>query len=398
MHPLFIDDVVRFLLRRWAAVLVVAAIPGAAFFVSVIVSPPLADDLFPVVRASDPARPGAGFGRLPMPAVVKGLYVTSDAAGHRTMLPRLVSLVDRTELNALVIDVKNSRGELAFVSDAKELAPFIEKRPALGRLSEFTAPLKEKKIYLIARVFVFQDSAYAAKMPQFAVERSGGGLWRDHKGIPWLDPAAKEVWKYNAAVAREAYEGGFDEVQFDYIRFPSDGTLSTIIYPVYDGKKTRSQVMEEFFGYLDAELRRKRGIPISVDLFGLTMWNHEGDLNIGQRLDIAAPHFDAISPMVYPSHYPAGFNGYGNPAAFPYEVIRDNMAKAKPLLARLAEESEDVRPIATIRPWLQDFDLGSQYDAAQVRAQIRAAMEGGASGWLIWNARNVYTEGAFESD
>jgi hypothetical protein len=352
----------------------------------------------PAIEAVRPPRP--------IPETVKGIYVTSLTAGSPRLFGRLVDLVDRTELNALVIDVKNGNGELAFEPKDEGLKPFVEKTPALGNLEEFTAPLREKGIYLIARVFVFQDPAHVARRPDLAIGRKGGGIWRDNRGTPWVDPASFEAWKYTVAVAREAYDGGFDEIQFDYIRFPSDGSLGTIEYRIHDGsKKIREEVLADFFAYLDKELRQKRRIPISADLFGLVMVQHDNDLGIGQRLEPAARKFDVISPMVYPSHYASGFGGFANPASYPYEVVRDSMTEGKKVFDKLLAERERFRQenpstvppkVASLRPWLQDFDLGADYTPAMVRAQIRAAMEGGASGWLIWNAKNVYSEGAFE--
>ncbi|KPJ85304.1 hypothetical protein AMJ57_03640, partial [Parcubacteria bacterium SG8_24] len=328
---------------------------------------------------------------------------SASTAGYGSRYSELVRLVEETELNTLVVDVKNHRGELAFRPKAPALQPYSEERPQLGDLEEFTRPLREKGIYLIARIFVFQDPAYAERHPEWALQRQWGGVWTDYRGVKWLDPASQEVWKYNVAVAREAFRGGFDEIQFDYIRFPSDGNMSSISYPVYDGQVAKRQVIKDFFRFLDNQLRVRYGIPISADLFGLTMWNHESDLNIGQMLADALPHFDFISPMVYPSHYPAGFNGLENPAAFPYAVIKDNLERGALVYEalRAAEEARDgegesylPQRLGTIRPWLQDFDLGAVYTASMVRDQMRASLEGGASGWLLWNARNVYTEGA----
>ncbi len=337
------------------------------------------------------------------PDFVKGIYITTSTVGWKTRFDELVALVGRTELNALVIDVKDYRGAIAFAPQSEDLKPYAADPAPLGNLAELTAPLKEKGIYLIARLFVFQDPIYAEANPAQAVQRSYGGLWRDYRGIPWLDPAARKVWQYNAAIAKEAFVGGFDEVQFDYIRFPSDGSLQTMSFPVWDRQKPKYEVMADFFTYLDNELRIKNGMPISVDLFGLTMWQHDYDLNIGQRLRDSLPHFDFISPMVYPSHYPAGFNGYPNPAVRPYDVVYLNLLRGNELVdslaaedaARLADDSS-VRPVrlATFRPWIQDFDLGAVYTADLVRAQMEAAEDGGASGWLLWNAANRYTESA----
>jgi hypothetical protein len=252
-------------------------------------------------------------------------------------------------------------------------------------------------------VFVFQDPWLVAKKPGYAVQRKGGGVWRDRRGTPWVDPAERDVWKYDAAIAREAYASGFDEVQFDYIRFVSDGDLRAVAYPAYDGKTPKAEVIAAFFSYLDTELRAKHGIPISADLFGLVMDQHETDLGIGQRLEPAARHFDFVSPMVYPSHYAKGYQGFANPAAHPYDVARHSLVAGWPVLEKLEAEDAALKEknpglslrVATIRPWLQDFDLGAHYTAEMVKDQMKAAVEAKASGWLFWNAKNVYTASAY---
>ncbi len=338
-----------------------------------------------------------------LPDFVKGIYVSAATAGASKRFAQLVDLVDRTELNAMVIDVKDGNGAIAFAPTTAALKPYAAAKPEIGELSAFTKPLHEKGIYLIARVFVFQDPWLVEKRPELAVKRQGGGVWRDRRGTPWLDPASREVWKYNAAIAREAYAGGFDEVQFDYIRFLSDGHMASAVYPAYDGKTAKADVIRSFFAYMDAELREKSGIPISADLFGLTMWAHDSDLNIGQKLDNAARHFDFVSPMVYPSHYPTGFEGFANPADHPYEVVHDNLVKGEKVFDALRQEDLALREknpalslkIAGVRPWLQDFDLGADYTPDMVKAQMKASVDGGAGGWIFWNARNVYTESAF---
>jgi len=337
--------------------------------------------------------PGDGLpiGHVDTPPFVRGIYVSAATAGYSQRFDQLIEMVDRTDLNAMVIDVKDGNGALSFEPESDALKPLMARRPELGHLKDFTAPLKEKGIYLIARIFVFQDPTLAEARPELAIARTTGGLWRDYRGIPWLDSASKEVWKYNVAVAREVYWGGFDEVQFDYIRFPSDGDLSTMSYPVWDRTESKSQVMAGFFSYIDKELRVMVGLPISVDLFGLTMWQHEFDMNIGQKLSDALPHFNFISPMVYPSHYPPGFNGYPNPADRPYDVVYLNLVRGQELRQQLTDERSGQADLGSFRPWIQDFDLGAVYTPALVQAQMRASEDGGASGWLLWNARNVYT-------
>jgi len=339
--------------------------------------------------------------RMPVPATVKGVYVSADTVGEKRRFSEIIKMIGQTEINTLVIDLKNHRSEIAFAAERSDLRPYVAPQTPLGRLPELTVRLHKEGIYLIGRLPVFQDQTFSSMHPEYAVKKVGGGTWRDYRGQAWLDPASRAVWKHTVAIAEEAAASGFDEIQFDYIRFPSDGDMNAIRYDIYDNKTPKYEVMRGFFRYLDHELRLKRDIRISVDLFGLVMWQHQSDMNIGQRLDVALPSFDFISPMVYPSHYPPGFDGYANPALYPYEVIYKNLVRGqevpKKLLAEAAKNPGTEAPrLATIRPWIQDFDMGAVYDAAKVRAQIKASMDGGASGWLLWNAANVYTESALE--
>lgn len=349
----------------------------------------LRSELGPPPPVAKPAEP---------PEFVKGIYVSADVAGSHKTFAGLVDLVDRTELNAMVIDLKDGYGTLTFVPTDPSLAAHIAKKPLIPDLKGFTQPLREKNIWLIARIFVFQDPAYVALHPEVAVKsKATGRVWRDRKGVPWVDPAHKAAWEYTVKIAREAYAGGFDEVQFDYIRFPSDGNMSDIRYPVFNAAKTtKAENMKEFFAYLDQELT-VLGVKTSVDLFGMVMWQPETDFGVGQRLDFSAPYFDYISPMVYPSHYPDGWSGYANPAAYPYEVVHKNLLRGQPTIDRLRAENPDAR-IATIRPWIQDFNLGATYGQDKVRAQMKASVDGKASGWLLWNARNTYTKAALKPE
>ena len=191
---------------------------------------------------------------------------------------------------------------------------------------------------------------------------SDNGVWRDRKGIPWLDAGAREVWDYTIAISRDAYAVGFDEINFDYIRFPSDGDMKDIAYTHFNSaSSTRVKQMEKFFKYLDKGLN-DLPLPTSVDLFGLTTSSAD-DLGIGQKLEIAAPYFDYIAPMVYPSHYASGYLGFANPATKPYEVVKNSLDLASLKLLSLFQPQ--------LRPWLQDFDLGADYTAEMVRAQFK---------------------------
>jgi len=214
-------------------------------------------------------------------------------------------------------------------------------------------------------------------------------VWKDGKGISWLDPGATEVWDYLVEIGREAHRIGFDELNFDYIRFPSDGNMNDIAYP-YSKDRPKPLVIKDFNAYIREKLG-STGAVLSADLFGMTTTNKD-DLNIGQVLENAFPYFDYIAPMVYPSHYPAGFNGYKNPAQKPYEIIKYSMDKA---VARAITATTS--PLK-LRPWLQDFSLGAVYTPEMVRAQIQATYDAGLTSWLLWNASNRYTVGALEKE
>lgn len=334
------------------------------------------------VAVDEPSRPA----HLKTPEVVKAIYLTS-ATPSVSHFDDLIKLVEDTELNAMVIDIKDSYGKVAYDSEVALAKKVGISKGRIKNLPGLLARLHEKNIYAIARIAVFQDPALTRARPDLALQDSGGGVWGDRKGVSWVDPAAKEVWAYNEALAKEVYKLGFDEINFDYIRFATDGAVSRIRYPFYDGKTPKWQVMKDFFKNVRDNVGAA-GIPISVDLFGITLWRAD-DVNIGQRLSDALLYFDYVAPMLYPSHFPAGFEGWANPALYPYEIYKRSIARG------MATSASTTDARAKFRPWIQDFDLGADYTAAMVKEQIRGSMDEGSSGWMLWNARNVYTEDAF---
>jgi hypothetical protein len=332
--------------------------------------------------AEEPASPP----HVPLPDEVRGVYWTAATAGS-ARADELLAYMKDTGLNAAVIDLKMDDGELAFMPDDPALAPYVQEKLGIADLDAVLAKLKDAGVYRIARIAVMRDGAFVSAHPELGMRWSGGGLWRDKIGSLWADPAAPEVAAYALALGKEAYARGFDEIQYDYVRFASDGAIRSIVYPVWDGKKTKIEVMREFFEAVGDPLRNA-GIPVSFDMFGMTFENTH-DFNIGQRLLDAYPHADFVSPMTYPSHYANGFQGYANPALFPYEVPKHSFDSGKAMLEReLGIPQETSAP--HIRPWLQDFDVGATYTAARIEAQIKAARDAGCSGWMLWNARNVY--------
>lgn len=323
---------------------------------------------------------------LPPPRPLRALYMTSWVAGTPTIRERLITLADTTEINALVIDIKDYTGRIAWLPEDPELAALGAGEARVAEIKKFLADLHARDLYLIGRISVFQDQYLVSQRPELAVKRaSDGGVWRDRKGIAWLDPGSAEVWEYIVRLAREAYAVGFDEVNFDYIRFPSDGNMRDITYAetLPTGVIDRPAVLQKFFVYQQQELA---DLPVvrSVDFFGLTTVNPD-DLGIGQVLERALPYFDYVAPMVYPSHYASGFIGLARPAEYPYEVVKYSLDKAA---ARAVAASSTP---AKIRPWLQDFDLGADYTAELVRAEKQAVYDAGLDSWMLWDPANRYT-------
>lgn len=305
---------------------------------------------------------------------VRGIYLTMWTASRRAKMDELIKLIDETDINSVVIDVKGSQGELIY-----DIWPDIK---------DLIKELHQKNIYTIARVVVFQDSGYAAAHPEVALKRQDGSLWRDRRGFAWLDPASKGSWDHIVDVAKKSIDLGFDEIQYDYIRFPTDGNLSAIVYPAWDGQKPRHEALREFFAYSRDELKKYHSrVNLSIDIFGYTFIRSD-DLGIGQILSDAINYFDYLSPMVYPSHYSAGNFGFDNPADHPYEVVSETIKKG--LEALNASQDEVLK--RKIRPWLQVFDMGARYDSAKIRAQVRAVYDNGSHGWLLWDPNNRYRD------
>ena len=309
------------------------------------------------------------------PDAVKAIYVTMHTAGRREAFSKLIDLADATEINAMVIDVKGSQGELLF--------DYLD-APALVKT------LRERNIYTIARVVVFQDSGLAKTNPDAVIKNKNGGIWRDRRGFAWADPASREAWDNVVNVSKRALDAGFDEINYDYIRFPTDGNLENMVYPVWDGQKPRGEVIKNFSVYARGELKKYApDAAISIDIFGYTFLRSDG-LGIGQQLSDLLDEFDYVYPMVYPSHYSAGNFGFQNPAEHPYEVIKGTIEKG---LEQLGGKAELAKP--KIRPWLQVFDLGAEYTPEMIKKEINAtydSLDEKSTGWLLWDPSNRYDQ------
>ncbi|MHB1330546.1 MAG: putative glycoside hydrolase [Minisyncoccota bacterium] len=327
------------------------------------------------------------------PEPMKAIYMTACVASTDSWRYDLAEFVDETELNAIMIDIKDYSGTISIVD------PKLENDDAPGckvkDMREFVAELHEMDIYVIGRITVFQDPYYTKLHPEVAVKsKSSEGSWEDDKGLAFVDVGAREYWSYIVELSKISYELGFDEINFDYIRYPSDGRMSDALYTHTVGTSTKSEMLESFFSYLHQELK-DTGMKTSADLFGLTTLAVD-DMGIGQILEKVLPYFDFIYPMVYPSHYAWNTGGFGDPALHPYDIVRYSMTNAVEREQALnIKMGISTSTPSKLKPWIQDFDLGAVYDAEEVRAQIKATYDSGLTGWLSWDAANRYTIDAY---
>jgi len=355
-------------------------------------SPPTASPSPALVSPSTPVAEGArssrsSSGPLVLPpgfAPVRGLHLTSWVAGSRKARGRFLDRLRGTVINAVIIPIKETDGKVYLPGVAAAEAAGTT-RIAIPKPKELLADLEERGIRAVARQVVFEDDNLPRKRPELGVQDEDGGLWKNRKGLTWADPYNQEVWEYNLAIAQHALRLGFDEVQFDYIRFPSDGDTRRCRYSnVHHSSRTTVQALD---GFLRAARERLKplGGDISVAVFGLTTTS-SGDMGIGQNIRSMESEVDALSPMMYPSHYAKGEYGIPDPNREPYEVIRLGLRDAKRRLRKDAFK---------LRPYLQDFTLGYRYKTEHVRAQIRAAREQGIDSWIFWNPGNRYHWDAF---
>ncbi|MEK7658307.1 MAG: putative glycoside hydrolase [Patescibacteria group bacterium] len=332
------------------------------------------------------------------PSIINAVYVTGWSAGNKSYLNYLTNLFQTTEINAVVIDIKDYSGLISYNSGAEEVKKYNLYANAIPDINALVKFFHDQNIYVIGRISVFEDPAYSKARPDLAIydktktidPANNPVLWLDNHNLSWLDPASKEVWDYNISLAKDAFLRGFDEINFDYIRFPSDGKLENMGFPHWDGKTLKHFALNNFFQYLRASLPDEK---ISVDLFGQTTTSKD-DMGVGQLLEDSFNYFDYVSPMVYPSHYVSGFIGFSNPADHPYEVIKYSMDSA---LKRLVEYNNLQKTSAKFRPWVQDFNMGAHYDAEKVKLEIKAlkdALGENYNGFMLWNPSNLYTKEA----
>jgi hypothetical protein len=312
----------------------------------------------------------------PLPDEMRGVHVTMALLTLPGKLDEYLSYA-RNGMNTLQLDVKDENGEVAFPSPYAPLARRIGSAQSYYRPRAVARRVHARGLYLIARVVVFEDPFLASKRPDMAIQRRGGGIWTNYSGLGWANPYDRRVWDYNVDVAESAARTGFDEIMFDYVRFPSDGPIESAVFP---GRRNRpmAPTIARFLEYARGRLN-PLGVRVSAAVFGLSATRH---LGIGQRPSLLAPHLDVIYPMVYPSHFGSGEYGIDDPAANPAATITMSLRTF-----RRALRGHDTKVI----PWLQDFTYGRTYTRADVEAQIEAARRMRTAGFLLWNAGGVYT-------
>ncbi len=343
------------------------------------------------VRATGYLRSEQHVAPFPFPAPVqvylvpfspKAIYLTVYGIGSRSLRQNALRLIEETELNALVIDMKGDRGIVPYKS-AVPLASEVgaQRVITVSDMRGLVRSLKEKGIYLIARIVVFKDGLFALAKPEVALKTLSGAIWRDRENLSWVDPSIRGTWDYSIDIALEAAEFGFDEIQFDYVRFPD---TEAVTFSVPNTEENRVSAISGFL----AEAKRRlapHNVFLSADIFGYVCWNYN-DTFIGQRLEDLASQLEYLSPMLYPSGFRYGIPGYRNPVANPHEIVYLSLKKARARTHLAANR---------FRPWLQAFrDYAFDrrpFTGKEIRDQIEAAEKFGSHGWMLWNPRNVYS-------
>ncbi|OGR88830.1 MAG: hypothetical protein A3A86_03915 [Elusimicrobia bacterium RIFCSPLOWO2_01_FULL_60_11] len=322
--------------------------------------------------------------RVHKPEHVRGVHLSAWVAGSGKLRERVWDLFNATEINTAVIAVKEYEGEVYIpgVKLAEKYGAYVN---AIPDLEKYVAELKAHGVYPVARIVVFKDTILTRKRPDLAVKRPDGSVWTDRAGNVWLDPYSLEVWDYTFSVADACVAAGFEEIQFDYIRYPSDGDTKQCRYSY--AQHNSSSAAANLGAFLEAANKRYKplGIYLSIDIFGLIP-SVGNDMGIGQNLEAMSRWVDFVSPMTYPSHYAKGEYGIPEPNKEPYAVVYRTLSDAK---KRMGED------FTKLRPYLQDFSLfGVHYGPEQVKAQIQACYDAGVQDWLLWNPNSRFTKEA----
>ena len=344
-----------------------------------------------IVDENNPALPGREAVK------VRGIYISGPMAGSTELFQNILDSAAGTEINTVVMDFKDDQGRITCPVDSPVASEIGACRPYVQDMKELIASLKERGLYVIARVVAFRDPWLAEKKPEWSLHLADGSLYRDRQGMAWVDPYRKEVWDYLVEVGTEAKEAGFDEVQFDYIRFSTEGTMRDVVFDeAVTGGRSKTDVITEFVKYAYENLA-SQGLFVSADVFGTIIGSDIDAQAVGQVYTEMAKHLDYICPMIYPSHYGPGNFGLEHPDTMPYETVLEALKKSQMVMDQAAEADGHVSSQAIVRPWLQDFTasyLGEgnyiPYGYNEVQRQIQAVKDAGYDEWMLWSAANRY--------
>ena len=344
-----------------------------------------------IVDENNPALPGREAVK------VRGIYISGPMAGSTELFQNILDSAAGTEINTVVIDFKDDQGRITCPVDSPVASEIGACRPYVQDMKDLIASLKERGLYVIARVVAFRDPWLAEKKPEWSLHLADGSLYRDRQGMAWVDPYRKEVWDYLVEVGTEAKEAGFDEVQFDYIRFSTEGTMRDVVFDeAVTGGRSKTDVITEFVKYAYENLA-SQGLFVSADVFGTIIGSDIDAQAVGQVYTEMAKHLDYICPMIYPSHYGPGNFGLEHPDTMPYETVLEALKKSQMVMDQAAEADGHVSSQAIVRPWLQDFTasyLGEgnyiPYGYNEVQRQIQAVKDAGYDEWMLWSAANRY--------
>lgn len=319
------------------------------------------------------------------PKYLRSIHLTAWVAGSHKRRSQISEWLAQTELNGVVIAVKEYQGEVYVpgVEPVQQLRAYVS---AIPDLENYLKVLKSNGVYTVARIVVFKDNIAARRRPEWAVKNAAGDIWRDNGGNSWLDPYSPAVWDYNLTIAERCAELGFDEIQFDYVRFPSDGNIRNCRYTQWHSTTTAVECIAQFLAAAKTRLKTKYPVNISADVFGLTT-TPGNDMGIGQMLVEIAKQVDFVCPMLYPSHYNRGEFGIPEPNLQPYKTVYRSLQNAVKVLGPDA---------AKLRPYYQDFSLGCPYGAAEVSAQIQAGYDNNVAEWILWSPNVNYHALAFK--
>lgn len=329
--------------------------------------------------AAEPAAsPASRSGSRPLPVEIRGVHVTMGLASLPGKLEEYVDL-ERDGLTAIELDIKDENGQIGFTASSLKLAQTVGATRDFYDAKVAAKLVHERGLYLIGRVVTFEDPVLSRGRPDLAVRRPDGSVWEDSAGLGWTNPYDRRVWKYNVDIAIAAAKAGFDEIMFDYVRFPSDGDVGRAVYANRTTLR-KNEATPAFIRYAESRLE-PLGVRVSAAVFGLSAMR---DMGIGQIPRKMAPHLDAVYAMTYPSLFGAGELGLADPGASPGATVS----------RALRRFNRALRGYDTLLlPWVQDFSFTTQYGVDEVRAQIYSARLAGAKGYLIWNASGVYTDG-----